>query len=91
MSTDTQEEIDFKELEELIDLQNIVLYNDDVNTFDYVIDSLVAVCDHTVEQAEQCAYLVHYKGKCTVKSGEFKELEPKCSKLLQLGLSAELI
>ena len=69
----------------------IVLHNDDVNTFDFVIDSLIAVCDHTVEQAEQCAYLVHYKGKCTVKSGEFKELEPKCSKLLQLGLSAELI
>ena len=84
-----QEEVDT--LEQEVFQHEIVLHNDDVNTFDYVIDSLIAVCDHTVEQAEQCADLVHYKGKCTVKTGEFKELEPKCSKLLQLGLSAELI
>lgn len=69
----------------------IVLHNDDVNTFDHVIESLINVCNHTPEQAEQCAVLVHYKGKCTVKSGALKELEPKCSKLLQLGLSAELV
>ena len=69
----------------------IILHNDDVNTFDHVIDSLVAVCDHTLEQAEQCSVLVHYKGKCTVKTGAYKELEPKCSKLLQLGLSAEIV
>lgn len=69
----------------------IVLHNDDVNTFDYVIDSLIKVCEHTLEQAEQCTVLVHYKGKCTVKSGEFKDLEPRCSKLLRLGLSAELV
>ncbi|OSY87290.1 Clp protease ClpS [Tenacibaculum holothuriorum] len=69
----------------------IVLHNDDVNTFDFVIDSLVSVCDHTLEQAEQCTILVHYKGKCTVKTGEYKDLEPRCSKLLQLGLSAEIV
>ncbi|WP_418644513.1 ATP-dependent Clp protease adaptor ClpS [Tenacibaculum insulae] len=69
----------------------IVLHNDDVNTFDFVIDSLVSVCDHTLEQAEQCSVLVHYKGKCTVKTGEYKDLEPRCSKLLQLGLSAEIV
>ena len=69
----------------------IILHNDDVNTFDYVIDSLVDVCDHTLEQAEQCSVLVHYKGKCAVKTGEYKELEAKCSKLLQLGLSAEIV
>ena len=69
----------------------IVLHNDDVNTFDFVIDSLVSVCDHTLEQAEQCTILVHYKGKCAVKTGEYKDLEPKCSKLLQLGLSAEIV
>ncbi|TYP97959.1 ATP-dependent Clp protease adaptor protein ClpS [Tenacibaculum adriaticum] len=69
----------------------IVLYNDDVNTFDHVIDSLVDVCDHTLEQAEQCTVLVHYKGKCAVKTGEYKDLEPRCSKLLQLGLSAEIV
>lgn len=69
----------------------IVLYNDDVNTFDHVIDTLIAVCDHTVIQAEQCAILVHYKGKCTVKTGSFEELKSQCSLLLEAGLSAELI
>ncbi|MFN4929813.1 MAG: ATP-dependent Clp protease adaptor ClpS, partial [Bacteroidota bacterium] len=49
--------------------KTLILYNDDVNTFDYVIDSLVEVCDHDVVQAEQCAYLVHYTGKCEVKNG----------------------
>ena len=84
-----QEEVDV--LEKEVNQHEIVLFNDDVNTFDHVIDSLIDVCEHTLEQAEQCSILVHYKGKCTVKSGEFRELEPKCSKLLQLGLSAELI
>ena len=84
-----QEESDI--LEKEVNQHEIVLFNDDVNTFDHVIDSLIDVCEHTLEQAEQCATLVHYKGKCTVKSGELKDLEPRCSKLLQLGLSAELI
>ena len=69
----------------------IVLYNDDVNTFDHVIETLIKVCEHTAEQAEQCAILVHYKGKCTVKTGSLKELTPKCSSLLEAGLSAEII
>lgn len=69
----------------------IILYNDDVNTFDFVIDSLISVCDHTLEQAEQCTILVHYKGKCAVKTGEYKELESKCTRLLELGLSAEIV
>lgn len=69
----------------------IVLYNDDVNTFDHVIDTLIRVCDHTAEQAEQCAILVHYKGKCTVKTGSYDELKPQCTQLLEAGLSAEII
>ena len=69
----------------------IVLYNDDVNTFDHVIDTLISVCKHTAEQAEQCAILVHYKGKCTVKTGALEELIPQCSALLEAGLSAELV
>ena len=84
-----EEEVDVLEME---DLENqIVLYNDDVNTFDHVITTLIYACEHTSEQAEQCAILVHYKGKCTVKSGSFDDLEPRCSKLLQAGLSAEII
>jgi ATP-dependent Clp protease adaptor protein ClpS len=67
------------------------LFNDDVNTFDHVIETLVRVCNHTDEQANQCALLVHYKGKCTVKTGSYDELEPQCSALLEAGLSAEII
>jgi ATP-dependent Clp protease adaptor protein ClpS len=69
----------------------IVLYNDDVNTFDHVIDTLIKVCSHTSEQAEQCAIIVHYKGKCTVKTGDYKELRPQCTQLLEAGLSAEIV
>ncbi len=79
-------------VEEQIGINNeIVLYNDDVNTFDHVIDTLIRVCNHTPEQAEQCAILVHYKGKCTVKTGSIDELKPQCTQLLEAGLSAEII
>ncbi|MEL4308168.1 ATP-dependent Clp protease adaptor ClpS [Joostella sp. CR20] len=77
--------------EDVVKQNEIVLYNDDVNTFDYVIDMLVATCDHTPEQAEQCSIIVHYKGKCTVKTGDYDDLKPRCSKLLQAGLSAEIV
>ena len=84
-----QEDVDF--LEKEVNLREIILFNDDVNTFDFVIDSLMEVCDHTSEQAEQCALLVHYKGKCAVKTGEYNELKPRCTTLLTKGLSAEII
>jgi len=77
---------------EAIGINNeIVLYNDDVNTFDHVIETLIRVCSHTSEQAEQCAILVHYKGKCTVKTGSYDELKPQCIQLLEAGLSAEIV
>ena len=79
-------------VEEQVEINNeIVLFNDDVNTFDHVIETLIRVCQHTSEQAEQCAILVHYKGKCTVKTGSFDELKPQCTQLLEAGLSAEII
>jgi ATP-dependent Clp protease adaptor protein ClpS len=84
-----QEEVDVCEKE--VNQNEIVLFNDDVNTFDHVIDSLIEICDHTLEQAEQCALLVHYKGKCTVKTGEYNDLKPRCTRLLTKGLSAEII
>jgi ATP-dependent Clp protease adaptor protein ClpS len=90
MSTKEKISEQFDTLTEEWHLNEIVLFNDDVNTFDHVIDSLVAICSHSHEQAEQCALLVHYKGKCTVKTGVYDELDPLCSKLLQLGLSAEI-
>jgi ATP-dependent Clp protease adaptor protein ClpS len=79
-------------VEESVGINNeIVLFNDDVNTFDHVIETLIKVCKHTTEQAEQCAILVHYKGKCTVKTGSLEELKPQCTSLLEAGLSAEII
>ena len=77
--------------EEVINPNEIVLFNDDVNTFDHVINTLIDVCDHTPEQAEQCSLIVHYNGKCTVKTGAYDDLKPRCSKLLQAGLSAEIV
>lgn len=78
-------------IEEAIYNQNeIVMYNDDVNTFDHVIDTLIRVCNHTAEQAEQCSLIVHYNGKCTVKTGPYDELKPQCTQLLEAGLSAEI-
>ncbi len=76
--------------EQLGNNHEIVLYNDDVNTFDHVIATLIKICKHTSEQAEQCAILVHYKGRCTVKTGSFDELKPQCTQLLEAGLSAEI-
>ncbi|MBK5210375.1 MAG: ATP-dependent Clp protease adaptor ClpS [Flavobacteriaceae bacterium] len=84
-----QEDVDV--LEKEVNQNEIVLFNDDVNTFDFVIDCLIEICDHTAEQAEQCALLVHYKGKCAVKTGEYNELKPRCTQLLTRGLSAEII
>ncbi|WP_396137844.1 ATP-dependent Clp protease adaptor ClpS [Flavobacterium sp.] len=79
-------------VEEAVGSNNeIVLHNDDVNTFDHVIETLIRVCKHDALQAEQCALLVHYKGKCTVKTGTIEELKPQCSALLDAGLSAEII
>ena len=90
MSTQIQElpELDVEVAEKQENI--IVLFNDEVNTFDHVIDMLVEACDHTPIQAEQCSLIVHYKGKCKVKTGEYEDLEPRCSKLLEAGLTAEI-
>lgn len=82
------EEVSIDEL--LSNTNEIVLFNDDHNTFDHVIKTLVSVCKHTTIQAEQCSLIVHYNGKCGVKTGSMSELKPICSKLLDAGLSAEI-
>jgi ATP-dependent Clp protease adaptor protein ClpS len=69
---------------------HLVLYNDDVNTFDFVIESLIKVCNHEREQAEQCSIIVHNNGRCSVKDGPLKKLRPMCRALVQRGLTAEL-
>lgn len=93
MIMSTKEEISEELLvkDKTVKQREIVLFNDDVNTFDHVIETLIAVCDHSAEQAEQCSLIVHYNGKCTVKTGEYSDLKPRCSRLLQAGLSAEIV
>lgn len=84
-----QEEVLYDEKES--EHREIVLYNDDINTFDHVINTLIHACDHTPEQAEQCSIIVHYKGKCIVKSGTYEELKPRCTMLLNADLNAEIV
>jgi ATP-dependent Clp protease adaptor protein ClpS len=91
MSTKKKISEDLLVEEETAKQNEIVLFNDEVNTFDYVIETLIGVCDHTPEQAEQCSIIVHHNGKCTVKTGDYDDLKPRCSKLLQAGLSAEIV
>lgn len=81
------------EVDELLDKgvkRDLVLHNDDYHTFDYVIDTLVELCDHTLEQAEQCTYIVHYNGKCVVKLGTVEELKPIYQAIQDRGLTVEI-
>ncbi len=71
-------------------IKEIILHNDDVNTFDHVIISLMEICGHELMQATQCANIVHNNGKCSVKRGTFDRLEPMCTALHQQGLSADI-
>jgi ATP-dependent Clp protease adaptor protein ClpS len=68
----------------------LIVWNDDVNTFDWVIETLIEVCGHTQEQAEQCTLLIHFKGKCDVKRGSYEELEPKCTAITDRGINATI-
>jgi ATP-dependent Clp protease adaptor protein ClpS len=81
------EEVIIEEIKEAR-VRDLILYNDDVNTFDHVIESLIEICQHDVLQAEQCTYIVHYNGKCTVKSGTYLKLKPMKEGLCDRGLSA---
>lgn len=87
-------EIEVKEVVEdevvATDLYKLVVFNDDVNTFEWVIETLMNVCSHTPEQAEQCTLIIHYKGKCSVKNGSWEELVPMRQAICQRGISAEV-
>jgi len=88
IETEVAPEIDLDAL--LKEHSEIIIHNDDHNTFDFVIESLVQVCEHTLIQAEQCTHIIHHNGKCGVKRGEFEILQPMCTALLDRGLSAEI-
>lgn len=88
VETELEVELDTLAIEELIEQKDLIVYNDDVNTFDHVINTLIKVCKHSSEQAEQCTWIIHYNGKCQVKRGSFDRLKPMCAALLDKGLSA---
>ncbi len=71
-------------------VRELVLFNDDFNTFDFVIETLIELCEHDAIQAEQCAFMVHFKGKCAVKSGAFRELKPIQQEMLNRSLTASI-
>ena len=86
-----EELVDVLEAVETTDLMDLVVFNDDINTFDHVIATLIRVCEHTPEQAEQCTFLIHYKGKCAVKSGSFEYLRPFREAICEAGIDARII
>ncbi len=67
---------------------HLVVWNDEVNTFEWVIDTLMEICGHTAEQAEQCAMLIHTQGKYSVKNGDYEELKPMCDAITERGIGA---
>jgi ATP-dependent Clp protease adaptor protein ClpS len=89
MVTEKPKSLNFSE-EELVDLHELILFNDDVNTFDFVIDTLIELCNHDSISAEQCAMIVHFKGKCAVKSGDLYELKPIGEEMSLRGLTVSI-
>jgi len=66
----------------------LIVWNDEVNTFEWVIKTLVEVCGHSYEQAEQCSYFIHFRGKYAVKEGSYDELKPQCDAITDRGINA---
>ena len=90
MSLQEQVLVDVKDATESVGINDLIVHNDDVNTFDHVINTLIRVCRHSQEQAEQCTWIIHYKGKCTVKNGPFTELKPMKDAICDAGISATI-
>lgn len=86
-----QEEVDVLEAVETTDVMDLVVFNDDINTFEHVINTLIKVCKHTAEQAEQCTLLIHYRGKCAVKTGSFDFLKPMRDAICEAGIEARIL
>jgi ATP-dependent Clp protease adaptor protein ClpS len=76
---------------ETTDLMDLVVFNDDINTFEHVTRTLIKVCEHTPEQAEQCTLIIHYKGKCQVKNGTFDFLRPMREAICEAGIDARIL
>jgi len=77
-------------VEELVEIKDLIVHNDEVNTFDWVIDSLMDICQHSEEQAEQCTVLIHFKGRTSVKNGTYEKLHPLKDSLSDRGINATI-
>lgn len=69
---------------------HLIVWNDEVNTFEWVIETLMEVCKHSHEQAEQCSYIIHFRGKYAVKQGDYEELKPMCDAITERGIGATI-
>ena len=85
------------ELLEMVDVDvavhdpfHLIVWNDEVNTFEWVIETLIDVCKHSAEQAEQCAYIIHFQGKYAVKEGDYDKLKPMCNAITERGIGATI-
>lgn len=88
--TETLEKTRVSVLTDFEKTYQVVVWNDEVNTFEWVIETLVEVCDHTEEQAEQCAMLIHSRGRYAVKNGSYDKLKPQCDAITERGIGATL-
>ncbi len=86
-----EEEVIAEEITGSEDYKDLMVYNDDFNTFDHVIETLMRVCEHDAHQAEQCTYFIHYKGKCSVKKGAYEELKPMREGITDAGIKAAIV
>lgn len=86
IQTSSKTETDVLTLNE--EICNLVVWNDEVNTFDWVIETLMEICGHAQEQAEQCAYIIHFHGKYAVKNGSYENLKPQCDAITERGINA---
>ncbi|HET6543952.1 MAG TPA: ATP-dependent Clp protease adaptor ClpS [Chryseolinea sp.] len=93
MNTEYQEDelVEVLDAVETTDVMDLVVFNDDVNTFEHVTRTLIKVCKHTQEQAEQCTLIIHYKGKCQVKNGTFDFLRPMREAICEVGIDARIL
>jgi len=85
-----KEQLDTDILEDLDNTHSLIVWNDNVNTFEWVIETLIEVCGHDEQQAEQCAMIIHNKGKYAVKHGSYDTLKPMCDAITDRGIGATI-
>jgi len=88
MKAESSEDIDV--LTEVESGCQLIVWNDEVNTFEWVIETLMQVCGHSQEQAEQCSYIIHFRGKYAVKQGSYEDLKPQCDAITERGIDATI-